>query len=76
VKNSADTGFSITNYKISQLLNLFHFFMRRVLPAPAAELLQLQPVRRRLPILGRRIIPLFAITALQRNNLSGHFNSS
>jgi hypothetical protein len=50
--------------------------MRRVLAAPVAELFQFQTIRRRLPILGRRIIPLFAITALQRNNFSGHFNSS
>jgi hypothetical protein len=43
-----------------------------MLAATAAEFLELQPLRRRLPVLGRRIIPLFAITALQRNNLSGH----
>jgi hypothetical protein len=53
-----------------------HFFMQRVLAAPAAELFQLQTVRRRFAVLGRRIVPLFAITALQRNNLSGHFNRS
>jgi hypothetical protein len=46
--------------------------MRRVLAAAAAEFLELQPFRRRLPVLGGRIIPLFAITALQRNNFSGH----
>jgi hypothetical protein len=46
--------------------------MRRMLAAPAAELLQLQPVRRRFAVLGLRIIPLFAIAALQRNDLSGH----
>ena len=46
--------------------------MRRMLPAPAAELLQLNPVRRRLAVLRRRIVPLFAITALHRNDLSGH----
>jgi hypothetical protein len=46
--------------------------MRRMLTAPAAELLQLQPVRRRLAVLGCRIVPLFAITALHRNDLSGH----
>jgi len=51
---------------------LFHFFVRRMLPATLAELLQFHPVRRRLPILGRRVIALFAITALQRNDLSGH----
>ena len=52
-----------------RLLNLF---VRRVLAAPAAELLQFQTVRRRLAVLGLRIVPLFAITTLQRNNLSGH----
>ena len=46
--------------------------MRRMLAAPAAELLQFQPVRRRFAVLGLRIIPLFAIAALQRNDLSGH----
>ena len=46
--------------------------MRRVLAADAAELLQLQPLRHSLPILGGRIVPLFAIAALQRNDLSGH----
>jgi hypothetical protein len=43
---------------------LFNFFMRRVLAATAAEFLELQPLSRRLPILGRRIVPLFAVTAL------------
>jgi hypothetical protein len=43
---------------------LFHFFMRRVLAATAAEFLEFQPLGRRLPILGRRIVPLFAVTAL------------
>jgi len=43
---------------------LFNLFMRRVLAATAAELLKFQPFRRRLPVLGGRIIPLFAITAL------------
>jgi hypothetical protein len=56
--------------------SLFHFLMRRMLAAPAAELLQLQPVRRRLAVLRRRIVPLFAITALHCNDLSGHINSS
>jgi hypothetical protein len=46
--------------------------VRRVLAAPAAELLQFQTIRCRFAILGRRIIPLFAITTLQRNDLSGH----
>jgi hypothetical protein len=41
-----------------------HFFVRRVLAATAAKFLELQPFRGRLPVLGGRIIPLFAITAL------------
>src|SRR6266571_554702 len=44
-----------------------------MLPATCAELLQLQPIRLGLPVLGRRIVPLFAVTALHRNNFSGHF---
>ena len=51
---------------------LFHLFVRRVLAAPAAELLQFQTVRCRFAVLGLRIVPLFAITTLQRNSLSGH----
>jgi hypothetical protein len=43
---------------------LLHFLMRRMLAATVAEFLKLQPFRRRLPVLGRRIIPLFAIAAL------------
>jgi hypothetical protein len=52
---------TITSHTIAQLL---HFFMGGVLAATSAEFLELQPLGRRLPILGRRIIPLFAITAL------------
>ena len=46
--------------------------MRRVFTAPVAELLQFQTVRRCFAVLGLRIVPFFAITTLQRNNLSGH----
>src|SRR5260370_21450794 len=49
-----------------------HFFMRRMLATPVAELLQFKPVRLRFTILRSRIVPLFAITALHRNDLSGH----
>ena len=52
--------------------SLFNLFMRRMLAATSAELLQFNPVRRRLAVLRRRIIPLFAITALHCNDLSGH----
>jgi hypothetical protein len=57
-------AFQSQNHPITQSLNLFHFFMRRVLAATAAEFLEFQPLGRRLPILGRRIVPLFAVTAL------------
>jgi hypothetical protein len=43
---------------------LFHFFMRRVLAATVTEFLEFQPFRRRFAVLGRRVIPLFAVTAL------------
>ena len=46
--------------------------MRGMLPAALAELFQFNSVRSCLPILGGRVIALFAITALQRNDLSGH----
>jgi hypothetical protein len=45
-----------------------------MLAATTTEFLELKPLRRRLPVLGSRIIPLFAITALQRDNLSGHIS--
>jgi hypothetical protein len=75
LKTSAawDFQLQITNHKLQISL---HFFVQRVLAAPAAELLQFQAVRSRFAVLGRRIVPLFAIATLQRNNLSGHFNSS
>jgi hypothetical protein len=48
--------------------------MNRVLAALAAELAEFQPSRRGLFVLGRRVIAVLAITALQRNNLSWHNN--
>jgi hypothetical protein len=44
--------------------SLLHFFMSGVLTAAVAKLLELQPLGRRFTIFGRRIIALFAITAL------------
>jgi hypothetical protein len=38
--------------------------MGGVLAATAAEFLEFQPLGRRLAVLRRRIIPLFAVTAL------------
>jgi hypothetical protein len=58
-----DSQPTIKNQK-SSINNLFNFFMRRVLAATVAELFELQPFRGRLPVLGGRIIALFAITAL------------
>jgi hypothetical protein len=52
---------TITNHTIAQL---FHFFMGGVLTATAAEFLEFQPLGRRFAVLGRRIVPLFAVTAL------------
>ena len=46
--------------------------MRRMLAAPAAELLQFNPIGCRLAVLRGRIVPLFAIAALHCNDLSGH----
>ena len=43
-----------------------------MLTAPVAKLLQLQPLRLCLAVLRSRIVPLFAITALHCNDLSGH----
>src|SRR3954464_5818658 len=46
--------------------------MRRVLAALPAKLGALEPVRRGLLVLGGRVVLVFAIGALQRNDLSGH----
>jgi hypothetical protein len=62
--NLKSRRFSITQLQNFPITQLFHFFVRRVLAATAAELFEFQPLGRRLPVLGRRIIPLFAITAL------------
>jgi hypothetical protein len=54
----------LPDYQITQLPNLLHFFMRRVLPATLAELFELEPARGRLLVLRCRIVPLFAVAAL------------
>jgi len=49
----------------------------RVLPAGIAELRELQTTRRRLLVLGRRIVPVLAYRTLQCNDLAhGYFLSS
>jgi hypothetical protein len=68
-----DFRLQIENLKSSiSNIQLLHFFVRRMLAADAAELFQLQALRHSLPVLGGRIVPLFAIAALQGNDLSGH----
>jgi hypothetical protein len=49
--------------------------MQRVTPAPTTELLELEPVRRVLFVLGRHVVALFALRALQNNIISRHKNS-
>jgi hypothetical protein len=50
--------------------------VRRMLPATVAEFLQFQPLGHGFTVLGLRVIALFAITTLHRNNFTGHENSS
>jgi hypothetical protein len=52
------------------LNSLLNFLMSRVLPARIAELRRLEPVLMLLPVLGRRVVPVLAIVALQRNDFS------
>jgi hypothetical protein len=44
--------------------------VRGVLPARVAEFLCFQPVGVLLPVLGGRVVPVFAIVALQRDDFS------
>jgi hypothetical protein len=44
--------------------------MRRVLAARIAELLELKPTRRGLLVLGRGVVPVLAIRALEGNDLA------
>jgi hypothetical protein len=48
--------------------------VRLVLAAAVTELLELKTARGRLLVLGRRVIPFLAFSALQRNNFP-HFKS-
>ena len=51
---------------------LFRLFVIRVLTAAPAELLKLQPIRRRFLVLARYVIAALAITALQHNVIAWH----
>ncbi len=52
-----------------------HLFMRRMFAALPAKLAHLQTVRSRLPVLGRGVVLVFALGALQLNNFPGHKTS-
>ena len=52
---------------------LLILFMQLVLAAAATELFELKPVRRVLFILGRDVVTLFALGALQNYIVSRHF---
>ena len=51
---------------------LFRLFVIRVLTAAPAELLKLQPIRRRFLVLACYVIAALAITALQHNVIAWH----
>ena len=46
------------------------FLVRRMSAAAIAKLLQFQPLRRGLFVLRRRVVPVFALGAFQRNDVS------
>src|SRR5688572_8812116 len=55
------------NYPLESLPS---FLMRLVAAAALAELLELEPFRRRLLVLGRRVVPALADRALERDHVS------
>src|SRR5262249_36268616 len=59
----------VTNFVTSSLLD---FLVRLVLATLGAELLQFQPFRRGLLVLGAGIVPVLAFAALERDNFP-HF---
>jgi hypothetical protein len=54
----------LPNYQLTQLPNLFRFFVRRVLAAPLAKLAELQATGRGLLVLGRGVVAFFAFATL------------
>src|SRR4051794_30399458 len=54
------------------VLILLDFLVTLVLAAMAAELLHFQPLRRGLLVLRRRIVPVLALCALERNDIARH----
>src|SRR3981081_1877831 len=65
------SGQAVEPTPLSQLL---HFFVPGVLAARIAKLLRFHPVGMLLPIFGGRVIPIFAIVALQRNDFAHSFS--
>ena len=63
---------SIGNWQSSIHNALLRLFVIRVLTAAPAELLKLQPIRRRFLVLARYVIAALAITALQHNVIAWH----
>jgi hypothetical protein len=51
-------------------LQLFTFFVRRMLPAEAAELAHLEPLGRLLLVLGRAVIAPLTFRAGERDDVS------
>ena len=60
----------------SAIHDLFIFLVRRMATAATAEFLKLKPVRRVLFILGRDVVTLFALGALQNYVISWHIFST
>jgi hypothetical protein len=56
-------------------INLLVFSVQTVTAAATTELVHLKPVRRVLFVLGRHVIALFALGALQNNVISRHTSS-
>src|SRR3981189_1969803 len=67
VRPRRPSGQAVEPTPLSQLL---HFLMARVLAARITKLLRLHPVGMFLPMLCGRVIPVFAIVALQRDNFA------
>ena len=53
-------------------MNLLGLFMTRVLAATATEFAEFQAIRRGLLILGRHVVPTFAILTLKHNVIAWH----
>jgi hypothetical protein len=70
-KWKSDSHFPLLTFRSKLLI----FSMQRVAAATTAELFELQPVRRVLFVLGRHVVALFALRALQNDVISWH-NSS